>query len=60
MDCILGVLTISFTLESKTVGRLVYKGTDMAPGIYDSNTTPGFITGTGSLTVAEPLSGKPR
>jgi fibronectin-binding autotransporter adhesin len=54
-----GVLQLDFTVTNAVTG-LVLNGTSQAAGVYNSITSPGLITGTGSLqvgVVAPPLTG---
>jgi len=50
-------LQLDFAVTN-TVGSLVLGGTTQAPGVYNSTTSPSFITGSGSLLV--PSSGPTR
>jgi autotransporter-associated beta strand protein len=52
------LLQLDFTTTNR-VGALVLNGVAQSPGIYNSSTTPTYITGPGSLTVPSPIASNP-
>lgn len=52
------VLKLDFTVTNK-VGALVLDGVTQSPGIYNSNTTPAYIAGSGSLLVPSAIATNP-
>jgi hypothetical protein len=52
------VLQLDFATTNR-VGALVLNGVAQSPGIYNSSTTPTYITGPGSLMVPSPIASNP-
>jgi autotransporter-associated beta strand protein len=52
------VLQLDFATTNR-VGALVLNGVARAPGIYNSTTTPAYLTGPGSLMVPSPVASNP-
>jgi autotransporter-associated beta strand protein len=52
------LLQLDFPVTN-TVGSLVLAGVSQAPGVYNSTTSPSFISGSGSLLVVPPVNTAP-
>jgi autotransporter-associated beta strand protein len=52
------VLQLGFSTTNR-VGALVLDGVTQSPGVYNSTTTPGYLTGAGSLLVPSAIASNP-